>query len=355
MISRGNQLNFVALDVETANADMASICQIGLAKYSKDKLVEVWTSLINPEDYFDPINMAIHGITEDNVVDSPKFPQIVDVLKSYLNNTICVSHTHFDRVSIERVFDKYELEFFEITWLDSARVARRTWKDCAWKGYGLANVCEKIGYRFQHHNAIEDAKACGQVLIAAIKESNIDIAGWLQRVKQPIDPRASSSGAAIKRDGNPEGVLHGEVIVFTGALGIPRKEAADLAASIGCKVDSGVTQRTTLLVVGDQDILKLAGNEKSSKHYKAEQLILKGQKIRIIKESDFKKLVIGAGDLGAKYSRIESTPQLNQRKCEKTDIVHRSRDGIYIEIDIADFYPQAIKDKKAKTENDKNK
>lgn len=347
-------MEFVAIDVETANADMASICQIGIAKYSKGKLAEVWTSLIDPEDYFDPININIHGITEEDVIDFPKFPQIVDVLKRYLGNTICVSHTHFDRISIERVFDKYELEHFDITWLDSARVARRTWKDCALKGYGLANVCEKIGYKFQHHDALEDAKACGQVLIAAIKESNIDIKNWLQRVKQPIDPTASSSGAAIKRDGNPEGALHGEVIVFTGALDIPRKEAANLADSIGCKVDSGVTQRTTLLVVGDQDISKLAGKEKSSKHYKAEQLILKGQKIRIIKESDFKKLVIGAGSLDSKYSKTEVMPKVNQKKCKNSDIVHSSREGIYVEINIADFYPQIIKDKKAKTENDKN-
>jgi DNA polymerase-3 subunit epsilon len=285
-------MEFVAIDVETANADMASICQIGIAKYSKGKIAEEWTSFIDPEDYF--INIDIHGITEDAVAGSPTFPQVVDVLKHYLINTICVCHTHFDRVSIGKACAKYGLENLEVTWLDSARVARRAWSDCAWKGYGLANVCEKIGYKFQNHNAIEDAKACGQVLIAAINASNIDIEVWLQRVKQPIDPTASSSGAAIKRNGNPEGELYGEVVVFTGALDIPRKEAADLAASIGCTVDSGVTQKTTLLVVGDQDISKLAGKEKSSKHCKAEQLILKGQKIRIIKESDFKELVADA-------------------------------------------------------------
>jgi len=80
-------------------------------------------------------------------------------------------------------------------------------------------------------------------------------------------------------------------VVFTGTLEIPRHKAADLAASIGCNVGSGVTKNTTLLVVGDQDITKLAGQERSSKHRKAEQLISNGQRIRIIKESDFKELV----------------------------------------------------------------
>jgi DNA polymerase-3 subunit epsilon len=109
-------------------------------------------------------------------------------------------------------------------------------------------------------------------------------------VRQPIDPKLSGTGSAIKREGNPEGAFFGEVLVFTGTLEIPRREAANLAATIGCKVESGVTKKTTLLVVGDQDIKKLAGHEKSSKHRKAEGLIEKGIPIRILKESDFKEL-----------------------------------------------------------------
>jgi hypothetical protein len=66
---------------------------------------------------------------------------------------------------------------------------------------------------------------------------------------------------------------------------------SDLAAAAGCSVAGGVTTHTTLLVVGDQDIRKLAGHEKSSKHRKAEELIRKGQSIRILGESDFQKIV----------------------------------------------------------------
>ena len=157
--------------------------------------------------------------------------------------------------------------------------------------YGLANVCERIGYKFKHHDALEDAKASGQVILSAMEVTGLNLESWFARVKQPIDPSKSSVRSAIKREGNPEGELYGEVIVFTGTLEIVRSEAADLAASIGCSVASGVTKKTSLLVVGDQDVSKLVGKEKSSKHLKAEKLISKGQKIRIIKESDFKELV----------------------------------------------------------------
>jgi DNA polymerase-3 subunit epsilon len=284
-------LNFVAIDVETANADMASICQIGIAKFINGKLAEEWSSLLDPEDYFDFVNIDIHGFTEDDVSGSPTFPEIVNVLSGFLDNSICVSHSHFDRVSVNRALTKYGLPIFNTTWLDSAKVARRTWKQFAWKGYGLANVCEVIGYKFKHHDALEDAKASGHIILAAIEATGLDVESWLNRIEQPIDPNNVSSGANIKRDGNPEGELYGEVLVFTGALEISRGEAADLAASIGCTVAQGVTKKTSVLVVGDQDVSKLAGSNKSSKHRKAEMLIQKGQEIRIIKESDFKELV----------------------------------------------------------------
>jgi len=205
--SIGLNMDFVAIDVETANADMASICQIGVAKYSDNQLTNEWETLVNPEDYFDYINIDIHGISENNVKGAPTFPEIFNKLKNHINNTVCVSHTHFDRVSISRAIEKYGLNEIDTMWLDSARVARRTWEDFAWSGYGLANVCERIGYEFKHHDALEDAKASGQVILSAMEATGLDLESWLTRVKQPIDPSKSSSRSAIKREGSPEGEL----------------------------------------------------------------------------------------------------------------------------------------------------
>jgi DNA polymerase-3 subunit epsilon len=119
----------------------------------------------------------------------------------------------------------------------------------------------------------------------AVSQTGLSVEQWLARVKQPIHPQEDVP------DANPEGPLHGEVLVFTGALSMPRHNAAVAAANAGCQVDDGVTKHTTLLVVGDQDIRKLAGHEKSSKHRKAEELIRKGQHIRIIGETDFQSIV----------------------------------------------------------------
>jgi DNA polymerase-3 subunit epsilon len=250
--------------------------------------------LINPEDYFDGINVSIHGITEEDVIDAPTLDEVASKPSEFMSGSICVSHTHFDRVSARKAFEKYSLNPLEATWLDSARVARRTWEECAWSGYGLANVCKIIGYEFKHHDALEDAKAAGQVILSAMDKTGLDINGWLYRVGKPID---SDINGLIQREANSEGEFYGETLVFTGALLIPRTEAAKLAASVGCVVGAGVTKKTTLIVVGDQDITKLAGKNKSSKHIKAEDLISKGQKICILQESDFKELVAQSHEL----------------------------------------------------------
>lgn len=285
-------MNFTAIDVETANANMASICQIGLAKYVSGHLAHEWKTYVDPEDYFDGMNVAIHGIDESTVEGAPTFPELNDTLRSYLENSLVVCHTHFDRVAMHQAARRYSIVLPECSWLDSARVARRTWIECARKGYGLGDVCRMLGYSFRHHDALEDAKAAAHVLVSAINKTGLDLDGWLSRVQQPINLAAN---AVITRDGNPEGAHCGEVLVFTGALEMSRREAADLAASIGCKVAGGVTKTTTILVVGDQDVGRLAGHAKSSKHRKAEALIESGLPIRILRESDFRELLVVAG------------------------------------------------------------
>jgi DNA polymerase-3 subunit epsilon len=294
-------VDFTALDVETANPDMASICQIGLAIYKDGVLSDEWKSLVNPEDEFDPMNISIHRIDKVTVKGAPKLPKLVETICGLISDRVVVCHTHFDRVAMRQAFDRYGVATPEWTWLDSARVARRAWEEFAWRGYGLRNVCKTLGYEYAAHDALEDAKAAGTVLLAAIKRTGVDLEGWLTLSEEPIGrfyERPSPLEAKIaRRKGllgpppNVAGPLFGEVLVFTGALSLPRRMAAEMAADLGCAVEERVTGGTTLLVVGNQDIRVLAGHEKSSKHRRAEELIAAGQPIRILKESDFEKLV----------------------------------------------------------------
>src|ERR1700685_3972696 len=251
-------MDFVVIDVETANADLSSICQVGIASFCNGDVADSWESLVNPQDYFSPINISIHGIDEFQVKDAPTWAEVFPQIVSRLEEMIVVSHTPFDRLALTRASDRSNLAKFNCTWLDSARVVRRAWPQFSRSGYGLSNVAACFGIDYKAHDALEDARCAGLLLLRAVVETGLSPDQWLTRVTQPIHQPTEGFQQGFRREGNPEGELFGEVLVFTGALTIPRGEAADLAAAAGCRVDDGVTKHTTMLVVGDQDLRRLA-------------------------------------------------------------------------------------------------
>lgn len=279
-------MKFLAVDVETANADYSSICQIGIVHFDNGQIIDKWSTLINPEAYFDPFNISIHGITEKDVIDAPTFDSVHGIIKERLTGQVTVHHMPFDKVAITRACLEYGLEIIQPFWLDSAKIVRRTWEEFAYRGYGLANILKHLRIEFQHHDALEDALAAGLVVQRACEQSGMDVNAWVERVVQPLTIYKGGS-TTIKLDGNPEGSFYGETLVFTGALSLPRSEAAKIAADIGCDVANSVTKKTTILVVGTQDASKLAGYDKSSKHRKVEGLVEKGNSIKILSEKDF--------------------------------------------------------------------
>jgi DNA polymerase-3 subunit epsilon len=277
-------MRFVVVDLETANPKMTSICQIGIVTFENGVEVGADSRLVNPGDYFDPFNVGIHGIDEAAVRGAPRFPDLHDWLSERLSSQIVACHSHFDRVALFQACQRHALPAMQCEWVDTARVARRTWSQFAKSGYGLANLAGHFGITFKHHDALHDARAAGLVLLRAIEETGIGADEWVMRAATRM-PRGD-----LRRYGDGDGPLVGECLVFTGALQIPRSNAADIAHEAGAAVDANVTKATTMLVVGDQDIEKLNGHDKSGKHRKVEALIASGRRIRVIGEADFMRL-----------------------------------------------------------------
>lgn len=282
--------DFIALDVETANEEYWSICQIGLAYFKDGQLVDTWKSYVNPETEFSYMNISIHGITPEMVKGAITLPELFHTVRETVPGAIVAHHMPFDRLAFQRCANHVGGNLFDCHWLDTARVARRTWEEVRQKGYSLSNLSKMLDIRHDcPHDALDDAITAGQVLLKAVESSGVTIHEWLTRSKAK---RYSTNLREIANaEPDPDGSLYGEVIVFTGALSMTRVEAARLAYQAGCNIDVGVTRNTTLLVVGGQDISKLAGHDKSGKHRKAEELIQKGLPIRIIGEVDFQQLI----------------------------------------------------------------
>lgn len=171
--------SFIAIDVETANADPASICQIGLARFAHGQLSGTFQSLVNPGQPFDWRTVRIHGIGPDDVASAPDLGALVPELRAFTHGSVLASHTLFDRSALQRALTRYGASPLENAWIDTAVVVRRTWPEYRMRGYGLANIAGVLGLEFRHHDALEDARAAGEVLSRAMVLTGTGVEDWL--------------------------------------------------------------------------------------------------------------------------------------------------------------------------------
>lgn len=286
-------MNFVAIDVETANSDVGSICQIGMAKYIKGKLIDTYCILVRPQSSFSRINIDIHGIDTKQVKDAPSIFDIYGHIIQFIGNNVVVSYTNFDQRAITKCLSDHNLPLPSWQWVDASVMVRDTCQRFSTSGYNLANVCKEWRYAFDHHDALEDAKACGFVTTTILRENNASIMEWLK--DQPSHPKNINSTQRFTQnrsiEGNEEGRFFGLNICFTGELSIKRVEITDMAAKQGFHVKAGVSKKLNYLVVGTPDLTLLNGHDKSSKQRKSEMLIAEGIDINIITEHDFLKML----------------------------------------------------------------
>jgi DNA polymerase III subunit epsilon len=275
-------MNYLVLDLETANPDCASICQIGIVTVENGEIVDTISHLIDPQDRFDYWNIRVHGIEPDHVAGCPAFCDILPELAPLLDGKIIVTHGSFDRTAITKACQRYDLPVFDALWLDNQTVVRRTWPQFARRGYSLGNLAQHFGIEFRHHDALEDAIATAHIFRRALSESGRSASAWVSAIAERTHRQPS-----ILVQGASDGPFWGKTVVFTGRMQIARKEAARRAAAQGFSVGGTVSPATTLLCVGGER----PSLGKSAKERDAERLISGGHPISIVSESEFWRLL----------------------------------------------------------------
>ena len=276
------QRDFVALDVETANYDRASICQIGMVKVLEGEIVDEFSTLIN-QPYVDEFFADIHGIKVETLRNAPSLRQAFEAAAAFVGDMdAIVTHTSFDRSCLSAAGVRFE----GVRWLDTAKVARRCWQ--GHRRYGLQAVTERLGFFDEdgYHNALGDARMAARVLLAAFEHSGEGLEHWLIRAQLPVGRRGKSGGIETK-GANPEGEHFGETVCFTGTMEMRRQDAVTLAERCGFTFTPSVGLKTDYLVVGIQTAKGLKDG-KSTKQRKAESLLKQhGLLVRILTEGEF--------------------------------------------------------------------
>ncbi len=189
-----SDFRFIALDVETACSDAASICQIGLACVQPDNGIQTFSMFVNPRTHFDPFNIRLHGIGPDHVADALPFQEAFETLLPLLARHHLIQHSNFDKHAINAAHRFSGLEPPALRWSDSVRIARRAWPELKGNGgHGLANLKQVLNLQFHHHDAGEDARAAAMVVLHAEEHLAMAFNEIALPVPKTVRPRAAKS------------------------------------------------------------------------------------------------------------------------------------------------------------------
>ena len=176
-------INFNAIDVETANHSRWSICQIGICSVINGEICDQWETLVNPETDFIPSNVNVHGIQEADVKSAPTLPEIYSEVFEQVQGSILVHHSPFDKTAFEQATSKYGLNPLQVRWLDCIKIAKKAWPEFEnGYGYGLESLTKYFSIQFQHHHAVEDARATALIAVRACRETGLNIEEMLHQV-----------------------------------------------------------------------------------------------------------------------------------------------------------------------------
>lgn len=166
-------MKYIVIDFETANSKRASACSVGIVKIDNGKIVLKKDWLIRPPEMkFNYRNVAIHGIRPEDVVYEMEFDELYNSeLKDLLENQIVVAHNaSFDISVLRHTLDYYNIDYPNFKYLCTVKIGQKTWKELY--NHKLDTLSNFLGFKFRHHDALQDCLACSNVLLKACEKEN---------------------------------------------------------------------------------------------------------------------------------------------------------------------------------------
>ena len=305
-------MRFTVIDFETANAKRTSACSLGITVVDDNKIVSSKEYLIKPYPCaFDPMNVMIHGITEEMVQDAPTFDKLWYSISEFFEGQVVVAHnTSFDISVLMRTLEHYNIPLPSFEFLCTYRISQQLHRELPC--YRLDFLSKIFDIPLCHHNSCSDSIACANLLIRYMEKNNVCAISDVQE-KLGTDFGVCSSERYIPcrhhsevpykkhktsaKEFKDAAVIHldddfeGKYFVFTGTLSsMTRARAMEIVASGGGYPQDAVTKKTNYLVVGVQN-LDVVKDGNSSKMKKAASYKLAGCDIEVIGEEDFVNMI----------------------------------------------------------------
>ena len=177
------EMDFAAIDLETANQDPASICSVGIVivkgGYVKDSIYR----LVRPQpDYYSYMNTRIHGLDSFSTRNSPIFPEVWREISKEIEGLTLVAHNaQFDERCLKAAHASYSMDYPDYKFLCTCRAARKVFSTKPSfekpRNFKLDTLAEYFSLgTFRHHNAIDDALVCARLALLLFGDSEEDFA-----------------------------------------------------------------------------------------------------------------------------------------------------------------------------------
>lgn len=311
-----SSVDFIAIDFETANNKLSSACSLGLVFVKDHTIVDEKYYLIQPPTLeFDSDNTRIHGMTAEDVRNAKRFEGIWDEIKEYFEGTTIIAHNaQFDMSVLYSCLTEYSLTHPDFKYICSIPLSTGV---CGGNGIGNS-LKDRLAYFdleiTNHHNAVSDARACAELIIACMKtkkektlQTYVSLFGGGIPVRrfEELNPQTEFRKSKFKSNRvvisdisvtvetiSTNHPFFQKSIVFTGELStLERKEAMQQVVNSGGIIKSGVSSKTDFLIIGTQDKSVVGESGLSTKERKAYELMNKGKTIKIINEEEFIQLL----------------------------------------------------------------
>lgn len=286
---------YIVLDIETPNKKNDAISQLGLVLIQYGKVIADYSTLINPECKFDPINTNITGINANMVKNAPTLNQYWNKINKLFETYVVVAHNaNFDITVLDKALIRYGIDIPDIKYVCTLNEMKN--KHPELPSHKLSSICDYYHIDVdQYHNARNDCLACSEILQHLLNENFVIDPQDIISIKYEEDITPVTSDEVheeIKQDipySSPNEIdLTGKFVLtglFTTAA---RNEIENYIKESGGSVISAVSGKTNYLIVGNEPDAAWKYGNYGTKINKAIELINSNKGIiHIIKEDYF--------------------------------------------------------------------
>lgn len=260
-------MEFVAIDFEKLNDSQLSVCEVGLVAFKDGKEVEPsFHSYINPCGGLER-NLWAKGhlshISDEMLLNAPTYEELFPKLQQIIQDKILIVHLKgADLNYIYRLEEKYNLPKLYSKWADTNEIARYLGKE-----ENLPNLYRQLfDEQFsEHHKALEDARACGQIFDRLSTEA--DVSRFIHEEEYLPSDIKHSCGDSVTRHTeygtanistdditfNHDKItscsdFRGKTVVLSGMPAIEKNKIKDALEKLGAKCPSSLSGKTNIFI-----------------------------------------------------------------------------------------------------------